>query len=302
MRPAFIVNNYNKGKFVRRAVRGALSQSVACDIYVSDYQSTDESIEEIKFSIAKDPRGADHTVALLNCPLSPPKRTQLSHNQHIGWILSQLSNEWVFQCSADDYSLPGRVRVCLQALEKNPCVAIGTTMRFEAPGKPEDHAVSGYPTESGYITPGPGIFRMAYGSCIWGYKREWVLQVGIEVPCTMDVYLGCLASFGEGAYVVANPQHVHYMAEDLENMGFQGKMRAAEASGDKETIARINELNRFQLFQLYCLTKLRQQQLYPLAHNDDQNALVNMMISQAVGWYHERDNLHKNGITPGVIQ
>lgn len=301
MRPAFIVNNHNKAKYVRLAVRGALSQNVPCDIYVSDFRSTDGSLEEIERAIAEEPRGAEHKVTILRCDLPDPRRTQLSHNQHIDWIVSQLENEWVFQCSADDYSLPDRVRVCLQAIERHPCVAVGTTMRFAAPGRAEDGAISGYPTESGYVSAGPGIFKMAYGSCIWGYKREWLRKVGLVVPCTMDVYFGALASFGEGAYVIASPQHVHYMAEDLDNMGFQGKMRAAEKSGDKETILRINELNRFQLFGLYLLTKLKQQELYPLAHAEDQNALVNMMLAQAAGWYAERENMNRTGISPMAL-
>lgn len=302
MKPLFIVNNYNKARYVARAVAGALAQTHPCHVVVSDYQSTDNSVAEIERALAKSPRGAEHEVTLLRCDLEPPKSTQRSMNAHLAWILRQVPDgEWIFQCSSDDYSLPDRVRVCMQAIKEHPCVAVGTTMRFEAPGKPEDGAVSGYPTESGYVSAGLGLHKMAYGSCIWGYKRVWLEKIGLDVPCTIDVYLGSLASFGEGAYVVANPQHVHFMAEDLDNMGFQGKMRAAEASGDKETIARINELNRFQLFELYFLAKIRQQQLYPLAHKADQDALINMILAQAAGWYAERANLHAKGITPGVI-
>ena len=302
MKPLFIVNNYNKERYVARAIASALSQTYPCHVVVSDYQSTDQSVPEIERSLKESARGAEHEVTFLRCDLEPPKSTQRSMNAHLAWILKQVpGGEWIFQCSSDDYSLPERVRVCMQAIEKYPCVAVGTTMRFDAPGRPEHGAVSGYPTESGYVSAGVGVKNMAYGSCIWGYKRSWLEKVGLEVPCTIDVYLGCLASFGEGAYVVANPQHVHFMAEDLDNMGFQGKMRAAEASGDKETIARINELNRFQLFELYYRAKLRQQELYPLAHGQDQNTLVEMILAQAAGWYRERVNLHENRITPGIL-
>lgn len=321
MKVAFVVNARNKATLVARAVKGALSQTHPCHILLSDQHSTDGTYEAMEKSLSETPmpmaRVAEppeidlvldrdikevprHKVDLLRCPIEG-KYGMLAHNQHVRWLVDQTDAEWIFQCSADDYSLPDRVRVCMQAVEKNPCAAVGTTMRFEAPGKPEDGAVSGYPTESGYVSAGLGIHRMAYGSCIWGYRRDFLLKVGLDVPCTMDVYLGYLASLDNGAYVVANPQHVHYMAADLGNMGFQGKMRAAEASGDKETIARINELNRFQLFELYFKTALRAQELYPLSHDGDRNAITQMLINQACGWYQERANLHANSITPGTL-
>lgn len=321
LRAAFVINARNKAALVGRAVKGAITQTYPCHILLSDQSSTDGTFEAMEKAVAETPMPKDrvakppeidlvldrevegvarHKIDLLHCPVQG-SYGMTACNQHMKWLIQQTDCEWIFQCSADDYSLPERVAVCMQALEKNPCDAIGNTMRFEAPGRTENGAVSGYPTESGYVSGGMGIFKMAYGSCIWGYRRDFLLKVGLDVPCTLDVYLGYLASVGKGAYVVANPQHVHYMAEDLTNMGFQGKMRAAEKLGDKATISRINELNRFQLFELYFLTKLKQQEHFPMAHSEDQNALVNMMLSQAAGWYTERANLHAKKITPDIL-
>jgi predicted nucleotide-binding protein len=301
MKAAFVVNARDKAALVARAVNGALSQTYPCHILLSDQSSTDGTYEVMEKAVAENGE-THHKVDLLRCPIDGEYGMRAC-NKHMQWLVERTDCEWIFQCSADDYSLPERVRVCMQAVDElarsgRKCDAIGNTMRFEAPGRQENGALSGYPTETGYVSAGLGLFRMAYGSCIWGYRRDFLLKVGLDVQCTLDVYLGYLAAVGNGCYVVANPQHVHYMAEDLKNMGFQGKMRAAEKAGDAAQIAQINELNRFQLFELYFQTKVRQQEIFPLAHADDQNALVNMMLQQAVGWYIERSNLHKKGISP----
>lgn len=299
-KPAFIINNRNKGKFVYRCVAGALAQTVPCDIIIADFASTDNSREEIKRAIHTAKPGAEHFVQFYEKD-EPTEASMVAVNRAIAWMVDQTEAEWIFQCSSDDYSLPDRVRVCIEAVQKHECSGVATTMRFEAPGMPENGALSGYPTESGYVSAGLGLMRLAYGSTIWGYRRDFLKKVGLDVPCTLDVYLGYLAALDKGYYVVANPQHVHYMAVDNENIGFQGKMRAAEKLGDKETITRINELNRFQLFELYFLTKVRQQELFPLAHHTDVEPLVNMLLSQACGWYGERKKLHEGKTTPWIM-
>lgn len=305
MKPAFIINNRNKGKYVYRCVAWALAQTVPCEIHIADFASTDNSREQIDKAVAECVRGAEHVVRVSHKD-EPTEGNMRSVNRAIQWMVEETQAEWVFQCSSDDYSMARRVAVCMKAIADLKsrgleCSGIATTMRFENPERPGEFAISGYPTESGYVSPGLGLHKMAYGSTIWAYRREFLLKVGLDVPCTLDVYLGYLAACDKGYYVVADPQHVHFMAHDLENIGFQGKMRAAEIADDKPTIHRINELNRFQLFELYYYTKVRQQALYPMAHGEDQNALVNMMLHQAVGWYNERVNLHTQKITPGIM-
>lgn len=321
MKAAFVINARNKVSLVGRCVEAALAQTYPCHILLSDQHSTDGTYEEMERALDANPmpmmRVADapeidlvldrevkevprHKVELLRCPIQGAYG-MLACNQHIQWLAERTDAEWIFQCSADDYSLPDRVRLCMQALEKNNCVAVGTNQRMFDPLNPEQEAYSGV-AESGYVTAGFGIERLVFGSLIAGYKREWLLKVGIkDVPCTVDVYLGYLAALDAGYYAVASVQHVHHMAADMSNMGFQGKMRGAELSGDKEEMARTNELNRYQLFELYYLAKKRQQELYPLAHPQDQNALINMMLSQSVGWYHERKSMHDNKWTPGIL-
>jgi glycosyltransferase involved in cell wall biosynthesis len=300
MRPAFIINNRNKGRFVYRCVAGAMAQTVPCDIFIADFGSTDDSRKEIARAITECKKGSDHKIDFVTND-ETTEASMVAVNRAISWMVDQVPNEWIFQCSSDDYSLPERVRLCMEAAKKHECVGVATTMRFEAPGKIEDGALSGYPTQSGYVSAGIGIQRLAYGSTIWAYRRDFLKKVGLDVPCTLDVYLGYLASLDKGYYVVANPQHVHYMASDNENIGFQGKMRAAEAAGDKATINRINELNRFQLFELYLKTIERQQQLYPLAHPQDRDPIISMLISQACGWYAERKRLHEEKTAPWIM-
>src|SRR5437879_218361 len=300
MRPAFLINNRNKAKFVGRCVAGALSQTVPCDIMIADFASEDNSREEIRRAIAKCPRACDHNIYYVEKD-EPTEPTMVAVNHAIAWMVEHTAAEWVFQCSSDDYSLPDRVRVCMNAAKEHDCAGVACTMRFENPERPFEAAVSGYPTEDGYVSAGIGIHKMAYGSTIWAYRREFLQKVGLAVPCTLDVYLGYLASLDRGYYVVANPQHVHYLAADNQNIGFQGKMRAAELAGDKPTIHRVNELNRFQLFELYLKTAERALALYPLAHEADRAAITQMLVNQAVGWYTERANLHRQKIAPALL-
>lgn len=305
MKPAFIINNRNKGKFVYRCVAGALSQTWPCEILIADFASTDNSRDEIQRAIKEAPRGSEHEVRYLEKD-GPTEASMLAVNRAIKWMVSQTQAEWIFQCSSDDYSLPDRVKLCMMTIarlqsEGNDLSGIATTMRFENPERPGEIAVSGYPREDGYVTGGIGLQKLAFGSTIWAYKREFLEKVGLDVPCTLDVYLGYLAAVDKGYYVIANPQHVHYMALDENNIGFQGKMRAAEKAGDYETMCRINELNRFQLFELYLQTAVRSQALYPLCHQLDREPLTQMLINQAVGWYQERKNMHDKKITPGIL-
>jgi glycosyltransferase involved in cell wall biosynthesis len=305
MKPAFIINNRNKGRYVYRCVAGALAQTVPCEIHVADFASTDNSRSEIDRAVAEAPRGADHMVRVTRKD-EQTSATMRAVNLAIDWMVKEAQAEWVFQCSSDDYSLPDRVKVCMNAIAAlgrngKSCSGIATTMRFEDPENLGQVAISGYPTETGYVSAGLGLYKMAYGSTIWAYRRDFLQKVSLDVPCTLDVYLGFLAACDRGYYVICDPQHVHYMAHDLENIGFQGKMRAAEKSGDQATIHRLNELNRFQLLELYLHTKYRQQQLYPLAHKEDQEALVGMILDQAQGWYAERKKLHDNNISPATL-
>ena len=178
-----------------------------------------------------------------------------------------------------------------------PCVGIANTMYYEAPGTTDRERISGYPKTSGWIKAGEGLTKLAYGSTIWAYRRDWLLKIGLNVPCTLDVYLGFLAAF-EGLYCVANPQHVHCEAASLDNMGFQGKLRAAK--GDEAW--RLAELNHFQLFQLYQLCADKAKELHPGGIPDeDLQALQNTLLGQANGWMRAREVLHAAGITPGIL-
>lgn len=320
---AFAINARDKEKHVARAVLGALKQTYPCHILLSDQGSTDRTFEVMEETVAafkmptrRIPRTPEadivldreydevplHKVELLRCPVKD-KYGMEAGNAHMDWLVDQTDAEWFVQCSADDYSLPERTRVCMIAAEKNPCACVATTVFFTNPGEEvgPNTGRTGFPLESGYVNAGEGLFKMAYGSTIHAWRRDWLKKVGGAGPCTPDVFYGFLAALDQGFYVVANPQHVHVAHADMNNMGFQGKMRAAELAGDKEMMARINELNRFQLFQLYLKTAERAQKVYPMAHAGDMNAIGNMAFQQAQGWYGERANLHANGWTPGVI-
>src|SRR3990167_2052528 len=85
--------------------------------------------------------------------------------------------------------------------------------------------VSGFPQTTGYVAAGEGLLKLAYGSTIAGYRRGFLLWVGEQNDSTPDVYWGFLAALDKGFYVVANPQHVHCTHADVQNTGFQGRMK-----------------------------------------------------------------------------
>ncbi len=306
---AFFVTARNKAQYVARAVKSALAQTYPCEILLSDQHSTDGTLDVIERTVAEayEARGRTpfaHIVRVLRCPIEGEYGMRAA-NAHTLWAMAQTDAEWVFQCSADDYSLPDRVAVCMREAEKlkregKTCAAIACTMYFTEPGEEVAPNTPHLKTESGYVSPGFGLVNLLYGSTIQGWRRDWFLKIGSAQEVTGDVYHGFMAAH-EGYYVVASPQHVHVKHASLDNMGFEGKMRAAAAAGDESERHHINELNRFQLFGLYMRCAEAQQKFYPLAHQDDRNACLNMLIGQACGWYAERLNLHARSITPGVI-
>lgn len=312
MKAAFVVNARDKASRAALAVKGALSQTYPCHILLSDQGSEDGTYEVMEKTLAEfemPPRkeivGSEtitvpfHKVDLLRCPVKGPY-SMSSHNRHMDWLIEQTDAEWIFQCAADDYSLPRRVAACMEAVATKPCSIVATNMFFVNPGEEPGNMQSGVP--QGYIPAGQGLVKLVYGSTIHGFHRDFLKKAGpVPAACTMDVYWGYLAALDKGYYVVGEPLHVHYNAADVKNMGFMGKLRGAEAAGDTEELARLNELNRFQLFELYFNCKASQQRLFPLAHQEDQQAALQMMVDQAVGWYGERVKLHTLGITPGTL-
>lgn len=294
----FLVNSRNKDKYVYKAVKGALSQIVPCEILLSDQGSTDNTVAEMKRAVAECPMGADHTVRIVHCPITGPYG-MLAMNNHVSWAVQQTDAEWVFQSSADDYSLPARVSVCMEAVKNNPCSAVATTMYFEDPEKPSRESVSGYPRQTGYVKAGEGLLNLAYGSTIGGYRRDFLDKVIAKAErSTPDVFWGWLAALDEGFYVVASPQHVHCQIADINNTGFQGKMRAA--TGDDAL--RLAELNHFQLAELYMKCLQTAQELFSNRMTQyDMNAIINVIIGQIAGWLNTRQALHDANVTPGIL-
>lgn len=297
MKPAFIINCRNKEPYVFRAVAGALGQTVPCEIVVADFASDDKSREQIQAAIDNVPHGADHTVKFLKCDW-PTRSLMEDMNKNVTWLWQQTESDWIFQSSADDYSLPDRVRVCMEAVAANPCSAVATTQYFEAPGETNRSMQSGYPQQSGYVHAGEGLTNLAYGSTIGGYSREFLAKIGDCGPNTPDVMWGYLAALDKGFYVVCDPQHVHVNVRDLNNTGFQGKLEAA--TGDDAL--RLAELNHFQLMRLYFGCADRALQQHPDGVPPEHWVpLMNMVLGQAKGMMDARERLHAEKITPGVL-
>jgi len=299
MRAAFVINARQKQDYVARSVRGALEQTYPCEVVLSDQCSTDQTLQIMRDTV--DSFGpTHHTVKIVQCPIDLPFSMEAA-NRHMDWLWQQTSPEcdWIFQASADDYSLPDRVKICMEAVDANPCSAVACTMFFEKPGETNRQSVSGYPRESGYIKAGEGLMRLAYGSTIGGYSREFLAKyAALAGKHTPDVLWGWLAALDKGFYVVSNPQHVHCEVASLTNMGFQGKLRAATG----EDALRVAELNHFQLCNLYDRCATLAQEFHPDGvPADDWSAVIQMVLGQTGAWLRAREVLHEHGLTPGVL-
>lgn len=298
MKPCFLVNNLNKGRFVYRACASALAQTIPCEVVFSDAQSTDNSMAEIKRAVAEAPRGADHEVRVL---IGPKGRSSFpSCSKHFEWLVPQIKSDWILQCSSDDYSLPERARLCMEAVAEHPCSVIAVTQFFEKQGETNREAISGFPRESGYVTPEDGILKLGFGSVIAGYRKDFIMKAGPFGSSTPDVFWGFLAALDLGFYVVADPQHVHVEHAELENLGFQGKLQAAQ----DEKLLQLNELNHFQLASLYMHCLDRAVEIYgqgnvPMAAY---NACANTVLGQTHAWLNARKALHAANVTPMVMQ
>ena len=298
MKVCFCVNARNKERFVAKAVRGALSQTYPSEVILSCQPSRDNTLQVIRDTVEQYGL-THHEVRILECPIGGAYGMK-AMNAHMRWIMDQTDAEWLFQSSADDYSLPDRVKVCMEAVENNPCSAVATTMYFLEPGqKLEGNVpVSGYPQESGYVPPGEGLIKLAYGSVIAGYRRDFLLSLGEPNDSTPDVYFGFLAALDKGFYVVADPQHVHCTHANVQNTGFQGKMKAAQGG----ELMRLMELNHFQLLALYDACLMKAQELHPNGFDQDAYvACVNMILGQSKGWLEARKELHRHQLTPGIL-
>lgn len=304
MKPGFVINARQKEKFVARAVRSALEQTVPCEIILSYQESTDKTLEVMQQAV-RDFGQTHHDVRLVECPIKGVYGMSAC-NAHFRYAWQQLSPEveWIFQLSADDYSLPDRVKVCMEGLEQakrirpQPPSALGCTFFFEVPGTVDRMRYSGFPTKTGFVDAGEGLLKLAYGSTIHAFRRDFLEKMDDGGPNTADVYFCFQAALDDGFYVVCNPQHVHVEHAAIDNMGFTGKLMAA--TGDD--VYRIAELNHFQLLQLYdaCFVKAMElygQKIDPNAHN----ACLSMIIGQAKAWLEARKVLHAKGIAPGVL-
>lgn len=298
---SFVVNARDKVQYVEKAVAGALAQDYPCHIILSDQNSTDGTYEKIVELSQTLTHGAAHKVEVVRCPVEGPYG-MATQNRHVDWLVDQTDAEWFFQCSADDYSLPTRVSACMKAVAKMPCASVVTSQWFSEPDAPITDQTPRAQMPGGYIPAGFGLGNLVFGSCIAAYKRSFLKKIGpAPGSVTMDVWCGFQAAMDEGYVVVPEPHHVHQRVASVTNMGFEGRLRGAELEKDWDALARINELNHFQLFELYYECHLAQQRFYPLAHDNDKSAPIQMMLGQAVAWYRRRKELHDKGLTPGVM-
>lgn len=296
MKAALILTARNKERHVARAVRSAIEQTYPCEVLVSYQSSDDNTLAEIEKALEQSSSNRNR-VRILHCPLELPYCMK-SLNEHFRWAVSQTDADFVFQTSVDDYDLPDRVRVCMQAFEAYEPSVVACAMYFEDESGNRIGRTN-YP-KSGFVDADEALKRLLFGSSISGYSRRFLDKVGSAGPNTMDVYYGFLGALDRGFYYVDDAQHVHTLVCDRNNCGFQGKLRAVSEGTDEHAV--LSEANLFQMSRLYFSIAEMASRLYPGANPKFLGALYEACLQTSYAWIKARQLLLDRGIEPSNIQ
>ena len=112
VRVSILMLTYKAEDTVIAAMDGALSQTVACEIIVSDDASPDKTFE-LMSAHAADYRGPHALSVRRNV-------SNLGLSQHLNDLLAQATGDIIVFMAGDDISYPQRVAELLQAFQDNP--------------------------------------------------------------------------------------------------------------------------------------------------------------------------------------
>lgn len=295
MKVAFVVPCRNKEKQVAACVRSVLMQTYSpMELIFSDQGSEDDSLAVICDEV-RQYRGPN-VVRVMQCPDTEP-RGMAGLNAHLNWIHNQTDADIFIQSSADDIAYPDRSARVVEAFEKHSPSMVATGQHFAHPdGQVYGYTGSGLVT--GFHTPRKVIESDIGGSASMAWSRKFYEQIGGTYgPEITDLMCGYLAAMCDGFYYIDEPLHAYIAYQDPQNMGIEGRIRAADEAGK---IA-LTEVAAYQISHTLCRMCDRADRLSKngIAWADDaKNALYERLMNQCYGWAHARRQLDAKGIRP----
>jgi glycosyltransferase involved in cell wall biosynthesis len=172
---------YNGAGYIKEQIHSILLQlSYSDELIISDDCSTDATVKiaaEFEY---------DHRVRIVE------NKIQLGVVKNFDRALGEAKGDYIFLCDQDDVWLPGKVNLCVAALQKHllvvtDCKVVDQTLNETTPSF-FNHRHSG----KGVFK---NIWKNSYLGCCMAFRKE-LLCIALPIPTKMpmhDMWLGLLA-------------------------------------------------------------------------------------------------------------
>lgn len=299
MKVAFVVPCRNKEKHVGACVRSVLAQTYSpMELIFSDQGSEDGSLAAI-WNEVKDYRGPN-VVRVLRCP-ETEQRGMAGLNAHLNWIHYQTDADIFIQSSADDVAYPERSARVVEAFEERRPSMVATGQHFAYPDG-QVYGYTGSALTTGFQSPRKVIESNVGGSASMAWSRKFFEQIGgFDGPEITDLLCAYLAAICDGFYYIDEPLHAYIAYNDPQNMGIEGRIRAADEAGKLA----LTELAAYQISHTLCRMYDRAFRLAErgLPWDDDaRTALCERLMNQCYGWVNERRKCDAAGVRPLILE
>lgn len=290
MRVAHIIPCRDKATQVAKTVDSVLNQTYPCHVVLSDQGSTDGSLEILR-NMALRYRGP-HKVSVLSCPDIDPKGMR-GMNAHLDWIMSKIDEDVVLITSADDLALPTRNARAVKAFEEHKPDMVLTALHFMEPDGTH-YGITGEPKVDGFVNPTLCLEGLVGGSTAHAWTREFYDAVGgFAGICGFDAFWPFLATVRNGAYFIAEPQHLYVRHVDPNNTGLEGAHRAADEVGKLQ----LEELMHFQVQTAY-IHAVRALEKWDCQNQEARMTLFREILGRAASWSNCREQMTIRKIPP----
>lgn len=229
----FVRNKAHMAPFLERQVRSAFAQTYPCEILLSD-QGSNDGTRELLHRLAAEYKGDKHQVRLLDCP-DVAFHGMAGLNAHVGWLQNQTDAEVFIHACADDYAMPERAEVLVDAFKRTGADMVGGAMYFEEPDGSNRGRTSF--AREGWVTVHDMVHEKAGGGSAAGWRRDlWQRLAPIPAIGGLDVWMPPLACVLGGFYFVNQPLYTYIRHADPSNTGLEGALAAAENDAARRVI------------------------------------------------------------------
>ncbi len=174
---------YNGEKYIGEQLRSILEQLGDHDeVIISDDGSSDSTIEIIRSF--RDPR-----IRILSNP-GPDHGVNANFNN----ALSNARGDIIFLSDQDDVWLPGKVKACMEALQRSGCVVHDAFITYGNLNITSDSFFKDFNCRSGFIH---NWIRNGYLGCAMAFRRD-ILDIALPIPehlpVFQDIWIGSLCA------------------------------------------------------------------------------------------------------------